>query len=290
MRCSWGNSIPKPTESPPPSRQPRLAASITPGPPPVTTAQPPSAKRPPPPRGRAALSRARPRTDASLPAHAPSRSRRPPGDRSFPPPRNRRGTRVRSPPSSGGGARASGESGERRGPSSERPAVPSGEHARHEHHCEDHVEDDELDGAIALGSGGLHRDTLLVADARPSPRLGDRTPGCAAVEEADRKQVRSVEQEAEVGELDEQVRVACGADRPDRRGTEPAGQRSRERDERVPPRRQIQLVSHVRPEAWDERRQGDAQSLPAGLEDVAELVHEDEEDEAEPEPPVAEPV
>ena len=42
--CSCGSSIPKPTESPPPSRQPRFAASITPGPPPVTTAQPASAK------------------------------------------------------------------------------------------------------------------------------------------------------------------------------------------------------------------------------------------------------
>ena len=43
--CSCGSSIPKPTESPPPSWQPRFAASITPGPPPVTTAQPASAKR-----------------------------------------------------------------------------------------------------------------------------------------------------------------------------------------------------------------------------------------------------
>ena len=34
----------KPTESPPPSFAPRLAASITPGPPPVITAQPCSAK------------------------------------------------------------------------------------------------------------------------------------------------------------------------------------------------------------------------------------------------------
>ena len=33
----------KPTESPPPSLQPRFAASMTPGPPPVTTAKPASA-------------------------------------------------------------------------------------------------------------------------------------------------------------------------------------------------------------------------------------------------------
>src|SRR5260221_220719 len=43
--CSWGSSMLKPTERPPPSLQPRFAASITPGPPPVTTAQPASANR-----------------------------------------------------------------------------------------------------------------------------------------------------------------------------------------------------------------------------------------------------
>ncbi len=37
----------KPTESPPPSFTPRLAASITPGPPPVITAQPASPNRRP---------------------------------------------------------------------------------------------------------------------------------------------------------------------------------------------------------------------------------------------------
>ena len=42
--CSWGSSMLKPTDRPPPSCAPRFAASITPGPPPVTTAQPASAK------------------------------------------------------------------------------------------------------------------------------------------------------------------------------------------------------------------------------------------------------
>src|ERR1700674_27641 len=42
--CSCGSSILKPTLRPPPSLQPRFAASITPGPPPVITAQPASPK------------------------------------------------------------------------------------------------------------------------------------------------------------------------------------------------------------------------------------------------------
>src|SRR3954451_23240169 len=45
--CSCGSTMLKPTESPPPSLQPRFAASITPGPPPVTTHQPASPKRRP---------------------------------------------------------------------------------------------------------------------------------------------------------------------------------------------------------------------------------------------------
>ena len=42
--CSCGSSMLKPTLRPPPSLQPRFAASITPGPPPVITAQPASPK------------------------------------------------------------------------------------------------------------------------------------------------------------------------------------------------------------------------------------------------------
>ena len=36
--CSNGSSMPSPTDSPPASQAPRLAASIAPGPPPVMTA------------------------------------------------------------------------------------------------------------------------------------------------------------------------------------------------------------------------------------------------------------
>ena len=36
--CSKGSSMPRPTDTPPASQAPLLAASITPGPPPVITA------------------------------------------------------------------------------------------------------------------------------------------------------------------------------------------------------------------------------------------------------------
>src|SRR3954465_6409006 len=45
--CSNGSSMPSPTENPPASEQPRLTASMVPGPPPVTTANPASASAPP---------------------------------------------------------------------------------------------------------------------------------------------------------------------------------------------------------------------------------------------------
>src|SRR4026207_489473 len=48
----------KPTESPPPSLQPRFAASMTPGPPPVTTANPASANARPAAPARAGARRA----------------------------------------------------------------------------------------------------------------------------------------------------------------------------------------------------------------------------------------
>jgi hypothetical protein len=38
MPCSWGSSMPRPTDIPPASLAPRLAASMMPGPPPVMTA------------------------------------------------------------------------------------------------------------------------------------------------------------------------------------------------------------------------------------------------------------
>jgi len=43
MPCSWGSSIPRPTETPPASQAPLFAASMMPGPPPVITAKPAAA-------------------------------------------------------------------------------------------------------------------------------------------------------------------------------------------------------------------------------------------------------
>ena len=45
--CSKGSSMPSPTDSPPASLAPLLAASMIPGPPPVMTAQPARASAPP---------------------------------------------------------------------------------------------------------------------------------------------------------------------------------------------------------------------------------------------------
>src|SRR6185312_1529167 len=42
--CSNGSSMPSPTDTPPASQAPRLAASIAPGPPPVMTAYPASTR------------------------------------------------------------------------------------------------------------------------------------------------------------------------------------------------------------------------------------------------------
>ena len=102
-----------------------------------------------------------------------------------------------------------------------------------------------------------------------------------AVEEADREQVERVEQEADVGEHDEPRRVVRRADRPDRRRAEAADERACEGDERAPPGRDSLLARRDEgAEARDEGRERHRNSLPPRLEDVTELVHEDQQDEA----------
>ena len=69
------------------------------------------------------------------------------------------------------------------------------------------------------------------------------------------------------------VRVARRADRPDDRRRGAAEERPRERDERVPPRRQPRALDrHVRAEERDERRPRHLEALPPRLDDVPELV------------------
>src|SRR5207248_10239597 len=63
-----------------------------------------------------------------------------------------------------------------------------------------------------------------------------------------------------------------------------------ERDEATAQRRQsCALDGHVRAEERDEHRSRDVQTLPARLDDVPELVHEDEHREADTERPAVEP-
>ena len=108
----------------------------------------------------------------------------------------------------------------------------------------------------------------------------------AAVEERDRDQVEEVEEEAEVGERAQQVRVDRAAvDEAGERG-EPAGHRPGHRDERVPPRiERLVAERDVGAEERDEHGQLRVQPLPPRLDVVPELVHEDEEDEADAEAP-----
>src|SRR3954451_12112042 len=73
--CSNGSSIPRPTETPPASQAPRLAASIAPGPPPVITAYPASTSRRPTAMpsaysGSSACTRAEPKTLTAGPSSA----------------------------------------------------------------------------------------------------------------------------------------------------------------------------------------------------------------------------
>ena len=76
---------------------------------------------------------------------------------------------------------------------------------------------------------------------------------------------------------------------PDRRSTEAAEDRPRDRDLRLVPGVVGQLLQRdQRAEEGDEHRRGDRQPLPLGLEDVTQLVHEQEQDEADRELPAPE--
>src|SRR4051794_4273686 len=207
IRCSCGSSIPKPTERPPPSRQPRFAASITPGPPPVTTAQPAS------PKSRA-VSR------ASSYAGDPSRDRAEPKQETAG--RSIRSTasnpaRNSSPIDFARQRRYSSEWCDWRSSRSsidlEHPALPRGEQAGDECRRDEDVEARDAIGLLAVGSNRFDRDAVLVADPA-SPRLRDGAEDAAAVEEADREQIEGVEQEPDVREHHEPRRALGGADGP----------------------------------------------------------------------------
>src|SRR5581483_5785241 len=113
-----------------------------------------------------------------------------------------------------------------------------------------------------------------------------RAQDVAAVEEADRDQVDQVEEEADVGEREQEARVlrlAHGGHRP---RADPAGDGPGERDERVPPRVEGHVLERdVGAEEGEEDGQRGVEALPLRLHVVAQLVHQDERDEPDRELP-----
>src|SRR6185437_3577713 len=166
--CSCGSSMLKPTESPPPSRQPRFAASITPGPPPVTTAQPASAKS-------RAVSRASSYDLDSSGARAE-------------PKQETAGRSIRWTASKPAKNSLPIESVCRRSSSSpwwvwkrsrsrirlEHPTVPGREQAADERGREQDVHRSHEHRALPLGGVRLDGHAVLEPDPRPVPRIGDR--------------------------------------------------------------------------------------------------------------------
>ena len=111
-----------------------------------------------------------------------------------------------------------------------------------------------------------------------------RAPDGAAVEDPDRDQVEQVEEEAEVGEREQQVRALRLADQvADERGGA-AEDRPGDRDPRGLPRIAARVL-HVGAEERDEHRQLRVQPLALRLEEVAHLVEQDQHDEADRELP-----
>src|SRR6266511_1110079 len=123
---------------------------------------------------------------------------------------------------------------------------------------------------------------------QPHRRM-ERSDGAAAVERDDRQQVEQVDQEPDEGERLQEPRVHRHADRPDRRRARGSEQGAGERDLSLLPGVLRHLLhADERSEEGNEERGRCGDPLPAELEHVADLVHEDQADEPEAEPPAAE--
>ena len=121
-------------------------------------------------------------------------------------------------------------------------------------------------------------------------RRVDSGHGAASVERNDGEQIEEVEEEAREGERDQKRGVERLAEAPDDHRAEGAEDRAGERDARfLPGIRRHLLHPDDGPEEGDEERRRSRHALAAELEDVAELVHEDEKDEADGEPPAPDP-
>src|SRR6266511_610674 len=302
----------KPTDRPPPSLAPRFAASITPPPPPVTTAQPCSPNSRP-------VSRAAAYAGCSSPIRAEpnmATAGRSILSTSAKPARN---SSAISSTASAGSARS--VSRMRRSSTSEVPWDVRVLHPEHEQRRQTEVQErdhDALPGkhaVVLLGFGvaahlpaapRLHpaddqdqdQDRIRADDDQHDHRCksqrddgwmnGDGDP--SPVERQERDEVEQVDEEAEKRQRDKWPRVVVRADCPDGRRSERAEDRACDSVERFVPSA-LRHAFHLdcRAEKRDEERRADRQSLSLRLEHVAHLVDEEEHDEADPEPPAADP-
>src|SRR6266487_3617946 len=205
----------KPTERPPASFAPRFAASITPGPPPVTTAQPCAANKRP-------ASRARSYTGS------PSRMRAEPkmvtAGRSI-------DSTASNPARNSSAIMATWRSssaavsllGKIRLSSTSEPGLRNvrRDHAEDEKGREQTVEDADLEGAPPAATrngdrvGAPDRELLSGRRSDRVARHADRAPDGAAVQDSHGNEVDEVDEEADVRERAEQVRVDGFADSPE---------------------------------------------------------------------------
>ena len=117
----------------------------------------------------------------------------------------------------------------------------------------------------------------------------DRRGDPAAVERHDGDQVEQVDEEAGEGEREQELGVLLLPDDPDDGAAEAADDRPGEGDERLAPGVQRVLLEQDRgAQEGDEHRRAHVQALTSGLEVVAELVDEQQQDETDRELPAPE--
>ena len=156
------------------------------------------------------------------------------------------------------------------------PAVPELEAADHEDQDQDRVR--------------RHDHQRRERDQPDEPERGvERRDRATAVERDDRQQVEEVEEEPDVRHRGEEVAFGRDPDDPERERAERADVRAGEREARLAPDVVRDLLQRDQgAEERDEHRRARLQPLAAGLEHVPELVDEEEQDEADREPPAPE--
>ena len=262
----------KPTERPPPSLAPRFAASITPGPPPVTTASPASANS-------RAVARAASYVSASPRRCAPSRRSRPRGDRSsgraWKPARNSDAISETSLTSvvvrpAGAAGRARRSLAHSRSCGTWATSIPTTSAA--------------TVTSEATATRAASRRAARRVGARRRPRAARATSGGRARRRGTRSGARLIRLRRKPAYASARRRSessATAAARHPARG-DPSGDRPGERDPGVHPRVEAHVAQRdVGAEERDEDRELGIEPGAPRLDVVAELVGEDQQDEAD---------